>query len=179
MVLEHHTGPDHNATLLEVHVMATGHSTGRFWRGARRITKTPEFVAWRNMIARCHDPRDRGYHRYGDRGIAVCDRWRGEDGFANFLADMGSRPSAAHSLERRDNEKGYDKDNCEWATWPVQCRNRRSNRMVTHNGETLCVTEWAERLGIDPKLLLCRLLRGWSHERALTTPVNAKHRRKS
>lgn len=130
---------------------------------------TPEYVTWRSMKQRCGDPSQISYDDYGGRGITVCDRWR--DSFEAFLADMGERPSKNHSIDRVDNSKGYSKSNCRWATNKEQGRNTRRNRMLTLNGRTLCVAEWAERLGMSDATILSRLGRGWSVERALTTPV--------
>lgn len=106
----------------------------------------------------------------------MCARWAdGEDGltgFECFLADMGLRPSSRHTLERRENHKGYEPGNCQWATMKAQGRNRRNNRLITYRGETMCCSEAAERVGLKPTTLVNRLLRGWSVERALTEPPN-------
>lgn len=87
---------------------------------------SPEYRAWMHMRNRCSNPADASYSLYGDRGIRVCDRW---SVFENFFSDMGARPSASHSLDRIDNERGYEPDNCRWATPKVQCRNRRCVKM--------------------------------------------------
>jgi hypothetical protein len=123
------------------------------------------------MLQRCHSENDRDYRHYGARGIRVCDRWRfGENGMTGvecFVADMGPRP-AKHSIERIDNNGNYEPGNCRWATQKEQVRNTRASRMLTFNGETMCLAAWAERLGIPQKRISDRLGRMWSVERALT-----------
>jgi hypothetical protein len=108
------------------------------------------------------------YLNYGGRGIIVCDRWLGADGYKNFLADVGKRPSPKHTLDRRNNNGNYEPGNCSWATAAVQCRNRRNNRIIAYKGKTLCAADWAEELGINRKTLYTRLRQGWPVERALT-----------
>jgi hypothetical protein len=132
-------------------------------------TLTPEYKVWRGVIQRCTNPKCPSWARYGGRGITVCERWRE---FENFLEDMGERPSGAHMIERTNNDGDYEPSNCEWATRPKQYRNRHDNRMLTHNGETLCLTDWATRGKLSVQALHYRLRKGWSMEDALTTPAN-------
>jgi hypothetical protein len=120
------------------------------------------------MRARTRYARGRSFADYGARGIRVCARW---ESFSNFLADMGSRPSSRHSLERIDNDGHYEPGNCKWATLAEQARNRRNNRRLTYAGETLTLVDWSERTNITKATIWERLRRGWSVERALTTPV--------
>lgn len=89
-------------------------------------TGTPTHEVWLSMIKRCHSPGSRDYVRYGARGIAVCQRWR--ESFTAFLADMGEKPSGL-SIERTDNDRGYEPGNCIWATASQQARNRRTTRL--------------------------------------------------
>lgn len=95
--------------------------------GASRKGATwPEYKAWADMKSRCLNPNDTAFKNYGARGIKVCDRWLGDDGFVNFIADMGRRPSPELSIDRYpDNDGNYEPDNCRWATWSQQMRNRR------------------------------------------------------
>jgi hypothetical protein len=83
---------------------------------------TPTYECWHSMIQRCCNPNDHAAQWYSERGISVCDRWR--DSFEAFLADMGERPEGL-TLDRIDNNKGYEPGNCRWATWSQQSRNRR------------------------------------------------------
>jgi len=91
---------------------------------ARKGGPSPTYITWKSMLQRCNDPNATGYERYGGRGIKVCARWLV---FESFLSDMGERPEG-RSLDRRDNEKGYEKSNCRWATRLEQRHNRRLRR---------------------------------------------------
>lgn len=82
---------------------------------------------------------------------------------------MGERPSPEHSIDRIDNNGGYGKDNCRWANKRQQCTNKRTTRLLTYNGETLCIADWARKLGINSRTIRARLLRGWSAEQALSS----------
>lgn len=129
--------------------------------------KNRERAIWASMIFRCSDPRHKSFHRYGGRGIKVCDRWMN---FDNFYTDMGPRPSARHSVERRDNDQGYNPGNCYWATPDQQSRNTSRNRIFTLNGKTQCMSDWAKDLGVTVSLLWTRIsYLKWPLERALTT----------
>jgi hypothetical protein len=134
---------------------------------------TPEYSVWSAMRARCLNPAHSNYRHYGGRGIQVCERW---ESFANFLADMGPRPSLRHSIERTDSNGNYEPGNCRWATPAEQARNKSTNRFFTLNGETMCLTDWAKRLGVSPDCLAARLRRGTPPELALT---EAPHKGKS
>jgi hypothetical protein len=129
---------------------------------------TPEYRSWRHMHDRCLNANDQDYSNYGGRGISICQRWL--DGFENFLADMGPRPSPKHSLDRIDNDGPYSPENCRWATQCEQMRNTRRTRLLTHDGLTLPLTDWAVRLGIHKASLRERLMRGWPIDLALSTP---------
>lgn len=90
---------------------------------SKRCGKTPEYVAWLNMRARCYNPKNNRYHLYGGRGIAICDQWKSD--FGCFLADVGLRPSPDHSLDRIDSDGDYEPGNIQWSTRAEQAKNRR------------------------------------------------------
>ena len=89
------------------------------------LSKTPEYICWNNMKKRCLNPTDKDFKNYGGRGIKICKRWMT---FKNFLADMGKRPSATHTIERLDNDGNYCRKNCCWLLRPKQNRNRRAQK---------------------------------------------------
>jgi hypothetical protein len=140
------------------------------------MSNTPTFNSWMSMIKRCMSPNANGFRYWGGRGITVCERWQGPEGFENFLLDMGKRPSLEHTLDRIDNNGNYEPGNVRWATRLEQTRNRANNRTLTFGGETKCISEWAESLHMADDTLRSRIAHGWSVERALTTPAGV-HRR--
>lgn len=119
--------------------------------------------SYRSMINRCVREYDPAYYRYGGAGITVCDRWRfGDDdssGLECFLEDMGPRPEGT-TLDRIDNTEGYYPENCRWADWKTQARNRSNNRRITAGGTTMTLSEWAERTGIPKTTIAYRLDKG-------------------
>lgn len=131
-------------------------------------SNTREYRIWASMVQRCNNPNAAAYPRYGGRGIALDARWHL---FANFIADMGPRPTASHQIERQDNDGPYSPGNCRWATRAEQNRNRSDTQLLTHNGRTLCLRDWAAHLGMAEGTLRSRVLRGWPVERALTQEV--------
>ena len=133
--------------------------------------KSGTYSSWANMISRCTN-KNHSWANYGGRGITVCKRWLK---FENFLSDMGECP-LGHSIDRRDNSLGYKPGNCRWTTPKQQARNKRTNKLLTFNGETLCLIEWAEKLGMSEDVIGSRILSGWTIERALTTPLRKKRR---
>jgi hypothetical protein len=121
------------------------------------------------MWARCTNRRHKNWPDYGGRGIAVCAAWRS---FAAFCADMGPRPPGA-TIERENNDRGYEPGNCRWATRREQSRNRRDIVRITAWGETKTRSAWLEdaRCVVGLGTLRHRLAHGWSPEGALSTKV--------
>lgn len=120
---------------------------------------------WHDMRNRCLNKNNKDFHRYGGRGITVCDRWLT---FRNFIADMGPRPDGL-TIEREDNDRGYEPSNCRWATHKEQCRNTSNTIRVQLDGETLSLIGACERLGLKYQNVRQRLLRGKSMPQALET----------
>lgn len=124
-----------------------------------------------DMLKRCHDSKNKGYERYGARGIYVCEEWRNDcSNFYKWAKDNGYKKGL--TIDRIDNSKGYSPDNCRWTTRKVQTDNRCNTRWVLFNGEKKTLKDWSKTLGISYQVLADRIYRyGWSIEKALTTPV--------
>lgn len=127
---------------------------------ARDSGHSGEYASWAAMKSRCHDIHAKGYENYGGRGITVCERW---NKFENFLEDMGQRPvqgKYVYSIERINNDLGYFKENCKWATYAEQAINKRLNintKIETYGGVTRTRREWARIFGINPGTLQDRM----------------------
>jgi len=141
---------------------------------AARLThgrsNTPEYRIWRGMLNRGRNPKVASYALYGGRGVAVVERWHS---FSAFLADMGTRPTPRHSLDRIDNDRDYSPENCRWATPEQQARNTRRNTWVTFQGERMTLADAAERSGITQSVVTARRKRGWP-EQDWFLPVGAR-----
>lgn len=108
------------------------------------------------MRQRCENPNHTSYHRYGGRGISVCERWHN---FRTFVADMGPKPSPAYQIERENNERNYEPGNCIWETQRAQSRNRQDNLNITFDGRTMNLADWAKELGVSYSILYSRYKR--------------------
>lgn len=132
---------------------------------------TKTYVVWQRMRARCERKTAAGFADYGGRGIQVCERWCGTEGFANFLADMGERP-AGKSLDRINNHGNYEPGNVRWATAIEQANNKRNNVRLTLHGKTKTLPEWCREKQLNVDVVRQRLGKlKWTVERALTVPV--------
>lgn len=134
------------------------------------LTKSRAYRIWVDMRRRCLEPQEPSYRNYGARGIAVCERWKDpHGGFENFLADMG-HPPHRHTLDRIDNDGPYAPENCKWATYKEQHRNKRTNRIEYLNGIGKPLSEWVEIHGANYYRVLHRLRLGWTFEDAMFRP---------
>ena len=137
--------------------------------------KTKTYKSWGSIIQRCTNPNHVSYHNCGGRGIKVCKHWLK---FENFLEDMGEVPEG-YQIDRIDNNKGYCKENCRWATRKEQQRNKRNNLYFTYKNKTQLLIEWAEEFQIPYHILKNRIRLGWSMQKALTTLVRKYKKRLS
>ena len=126
-----------------------------------------------NMKQRCYNENSKAYKNYGGRGIKICDEWLAkEDGFMNFYNwAINNGYNGDLSIDRIDNDGNYEPQNCRWVNNSIQSNNRRNNHKLTFNGDTLNISEWAEKYNLTISAIIHRLDRGWSIEKTLTTPL--------
>lgn len=135
-------------------------------------SKTSIYRRWKGMVSRCENPNASSYKHYGGRGIVVCKRWRQPPmGFYNFLDDMGLPPFPNASIDRIDSNGDYEPGNCRWATPSQQMNNKQHNAVITLNGVSRTIAEWAEVTGIRYATLYGRMMAGWSAEDILSTDL--------
>jgi hypothetical protein len=131
--------------------------------------QSSEKNSYRAMKERCRNKNYRAFHRYGGRGIKVCDRWLGRKGFQNFISDMGQKPTPMHTLDRIDNDGDYEPKNCRWATQKQQVRNSSRVKRININGVLKPLSEWCSINNVKPATAWTRILQqGWSEEDAVT-----------
>lgn len=135
---------------------------------SRHSSTTKEYRAWLGMKARCR-PTAQHPKSYSLRGIAVCPEWRRN--FSAFLIHVGQAPSPEHSIDRINNDRGYEPGNVRWATAQEQVENRRNAIQVEYRGEVVLLCQLARRLGKRYGTVLGRLHRGWTLEMALHEPL--------
>lgn len=132
------------------------------------MTGTRTHTAWIEMRRRCLDEKSKDFRKYGGRGITICPAWLDrETGFQAFHADMGDHPGPGYSLGRKENDKGYGPDNCEWQTAQEQNDNKTTTIRLTLDGRTQTLTAWAKELGVARSLVYQRHRRGFSTEDTL------------
>lgn len=141
------------------------------------LKHSPEYNIWLHIKQRCTNPKSKSYSYYGGRGIKICEKWI--NSFQEFYNDMGPRPDSTHSIERINNNLGYNKLNCRWATKTEQARNTRATFYLTFQGQKKCVSEWADIFKMPAWLITQRIKRyGWSVEDAFLTQERKIGRRK-
>lgn len=137
------------------------------------MSKTPEYSVWCWIKDRCQNQNNPSYKNYGQRGIFICDIWN--ESFEQFFADMGERPTPAHTIDRIDNSGNYEPGNCKWSTRLEQANNKRSNTLINYQGKTLTLAQWSKHTGIHRNTLCNRINRlGWSIHKSMTHPVRKR-----
>ncbi len=152
--------PGATATAVTTH----GHTKGR--------SMTKEYKSWTGMRNRCHNPKDPHFKDYGARGISVCVEWLAS--FDTFISHVGRIPQdgTRYTLDRIDNERGYEPGNVRWADKMTQASNRRNSIIITAFGKTMTLPQWSRETGLCKKTIRNRLLAGWTHERAISEPLH-------
>lgn len=151
---------------------------GNWINGGKGIERK-EFIAWERMQDRCRNKNYHSYHRYGGRGISVCERWRGKDGFLRFLKDVGKAPSPKHTLDRYPDKNGnYEPGNVRWATPKEQAENRTNAIRIEYMGKSLTVPDFAKTVGLPENVIRGRFLMGWPMDKILSTPVHQRKPRR-
>jgi len=135
-------------------------------------SKEKIYAVWINMIQRCTNPNSSSFKWYGERGIKVCERWL--NSFERFYEDMAIGWARNLTIDRIDVNGHYDPANCRWANSFEQSINRTNNTIISFDGKTMTLVEWAKKTGIGLNTILSRFNYGWTVERALTTPVMKK-----
>lgn len=133
--------------------------------------RTQEYEVWISMRDRCLNASNPAFKNYGGRGIKICASWLSS--YSNFLRDMGRKPSAAHTIERKNNNEDYCPENCKWATRREQSNNTRRNRWLEFEGRRLTVVQWSREMGIHERTIRNRIGAGYSPKEALTRPVGS------
>lgn len=145
-----------------------GKSNPNFKHG---LSGHPLHIRWRAIKGRCCNPKNDSYKRYGARGITICEEWKNSFvSFYEWAMENGFEENL--TLDRIDNSKGYSPSNCRWVDMKIQSNNTRRNRLITAKGKTQTLQQWCEELGFKShQVIHNRLLRGWSIDDALFTPL--------
>lgn len=146
------------------------------------LSRSRIYVGYYAMINRCYNPANKKYKLYGGKGVVVCERWKGENGFINFKEDMGAKP-IGFSIDRKNGDKNYSCGrcpecvkngwdfNCRWVDSVVQNRNTNRNRYIMFNGESMTISEISRKTGLSETLINYRLRSGWTEKDAISLPV--------
>jgi hypothetical protein len=153
------------------------HEVNKKLKTTHGMKYTSTYSSWCQMKARCCVKNNPSYQNYGARGINVCDRWL--KSFEDFLKDMGEKPIGNYSIERINVNGNYELQNCKWATSYEQTRNYRRNIFIEHDGHKLCLSDWADKVGLLKNTLRARLKAGWPVSKALYTPAKTKYNSKA
>lgn len=144
-------------------------TTGNYKHGGNG---TRLYQIWKSMRERCTCPHSNRFQHYGGKGIKVCSEWDDYTKFREWAYQNGYDDTL--TIDRIELDKDYCPENCRWATYTEQANNKSNSVHVTFNGETHTYAEWGRILKIEAKTIQSRIkYRGWSVEKALTTPVNA------
>lgn len=157
----------HLAQLKPDRVSSCGCNRNKFPK-THGLSMTPTYRSWWGMV--CRGKGTSATKHYADKGITVCERWQT---FENFLEDMGERPYPKATIERLDIMKGYSPNNCEWASYHIQARNRSNTFNVTYQGETMCVTDLARKIGMDERTFYYRVKKH-GVEKAVSMPIQRR-----
>jgi hypothetical protein len=159
-------------------------SCGCYKRAITSITKTTHgdsgkrlYNIWRDVVRRCKDKNNPRNKNYGMRGIDICCEWANSyESFKEWSLYNGYADNL--SIDRINNNGDYKPTNCRWTTRKVQNNNKRVNRLLTHNGETLSIKLWAEKIHMNYQTLVGRINKKWPVEKSLTEPIhNTKQNR--
>ncbi len=132
------------------------------------------YGVWRDIKDRCYNENNKEFFGYGGRGITVCDEWV-KDFQAFYDWSMANGYKEGLTIDRINNDKGYSPDNCRWANMKTQSNNRRSNHLITYNGKTQTIAQWADEMEISYDALVARITKyHWTIERALTEPTKRR-----
>ena len=143
--------------------------------GVKGFCKNPNITqktyrSWESMMARCFNEKHEAYLIYGGAGVTVCESWKDIN---KFFEDMGNRPDGKTLDRFPDNKGNYCKENCRWANWKEQNRNKPNNHVLTVNGVSRTISEWAELTGLWKTTIRMRLKCGWTSEDAIR-PVSPR-----
>jgi len=135
---------------------------------------TKIYKIWRSMKRRCYDKNNDNYSYYGGKGVVVCERWQK---FKNFFLDMGNPPTEKHTIDRINNDRGYEPENCKWSTKQEQMQNRSHYLRIAVNGELLTTGQWERKLGLPRAAISERITNGMPPYDAVTKPFRKRRKR--